>query len=160
MVYLSCAWSVRTQQATYVCQAQGGCAHPQGPVGAARTQEETFHFGIFKIRRSEASSSIGRWPCEGACLLDAVYIVVAMYPPAAQRAIYNNVKLRPGRIHRPPDVAEHQLRGRWHQQSSSFYTHNSIIFFWAKSKSLGGFFFFSIFQFFFLATCMYVCCCI
>jgi hypothetical protein len=75
-----------------------------------------------------------------------------MYPPAGQRAIYNNVKLRPGRIHRPPDVAEHQLRGRWHQRSTFHFTHIhiTVLFFFLGEKS-GGFLFFFFFFFLFFS---------
>lgn len=104
------------QQSTYVCQSARGFAPigiPPGCWSCGRARGNIsfyfiFHFGFYKIRRELA---VGR---EGP-VVDTVTVCIRRRA-RAQPAI--NVKLRPGRIHRPPDVAEHQLRGRWHQPSS------------------------------------------
>lgn len=135
MVYLSCAWSVRTQQQPTFVKAQGGLrpSHPtppHPPVGAAPPpcvaqmhKEETFHlyiffnFGFFKIRRLEVGWPLSVSVSEACCCCDV------MYPPRdISYCNVINVKLRPGRIRRPPDVAEHQRRGRWLSSTRSFFS--------------------------------------
>jgi len=95
----------------HVCQSARGFAPittPPPPVGAAHTYKHTrgnisYFFFSFRFSKRKKSPPGGRGPVD----------THGMHPPPRARAIYNNVKLRPGRIRRPPDVAEHQLRGRW-----------------------------------------------
>lgn len=102
----------------YVCQAQGVAPSPCRSI--AYTPTHRVPYDIFRVG------------------LEAVDTTVSTVS-RRRRARDNNVKSRPGRIHRPPEVAEHQLRGRWHQRSLF------ISFHFSESSRISGMFLFKVF---------------
>ena len=113
---VECQDQTQPAESTYVCQSARGFApiQPSPPVGAATAHWHDAHTYIQVHKRKHFISVFikirrKRTPV-GVDLVDTVCI--RRREPERARYIIT-VKLRPGRIRRPPDFAEHQLWGRW-----------------------------------------------